>query len=233
MFFSLKELVHKWLGDREKTGVPAPPPAKKARVVPPIPAPAEATAPPPLPSPVAAGVPSASPAAHRGDGLFDRHGIRQLRPEENLYALFTNALPQAEEAEEEAESFAELLPTHLGQDGLAALLVAKHGLPEQPRTRQAKLARYPPPQVELDLHGLTMDEAAPRIASFVQTAHAKGLKTIRLITGKGLHSAGRPVLPGVTERQLLALRERRVVWTYRWEGAGREGSGSVVVYLER
>ena len=223
MFFSLKEIIAKLLGGREKEREPSEA-SRKAVTAP--------AAPEPKPDPAgpmreAASSPEPGGASPR----LDRHGIRQLRRAENLYALFTGEVPE----EVEPGSFAELFPGSLSKEGMAALLVAKHGLGldsgEQPLGRQARLRRYPPPQVELDLHGLTVNEAAVRVESFVQTAQGKGLKTLRLITGKGLHSQGRPVLPGITESLLLALQARNVVYTYRWDGCGREPSGSVVVYL--
>lgn len=234
MFFSLKEILSQWLGHRQKPAeLPNLPPVAAEKPQPRASAP---TVPTTLPASAVAPRPGAGAPVQVGTGRVYRHGIRQLGRQENLYALFGGEGPLEEEAG--PESFAELLPTSLAQQGLAALLVAKHGLEKtagaEPRTRQAKWQRYPPPQVELDLHGLTVAEATVRVESFVQTAHAKGLKTLRLITGKGLHSEeGRAVLPGITESQLLALQARGLVFTFRWEGGKGEPSGSVVVYLER
>lgn len=46
------------------------------------------------------------------------------------------------------------------------------------------------PQATLDLHQLTKDEAWNRLNSFVTECHAKKLKKILIIHGKGIHSHG-------------------------------------------
>ncbi|MBW6440741.1 Smr/MutS family protein [Patescibacteria group bacterium] len=42
--------------------------------------------------------------------------------------------------------------------------------------------------VELDLHGLTKEEAREEVLDFLDEANNNGDKKVRIITGKGLHS---------------------------------------------
>ncbi|MDA8163964.1 MAG: Smr/MutS family protein [Desulfobacteraceae bacterium] len=129
------------------------------------------------------------------------------------------------------ESFAELLEESLAAPEVRQALQEKRLAPRKRRSEAERLREYPAPQAELDLHGLTGPEAATRIERFVQTARGLKLATLRIITGRGLHSEGPAVLPDVTEHQLMALLERGLLRAYRWEKKGREQSGAAIVYL--
>lgn len=50
------------------------------------------------------------------------------------------------------------------------------------------------PERILDLHGLTQEMARPQVRGFVRSAHAAGLRITLIVTGRGNHSAGDPVL---------------------------------------
>lgn len=79
----------------------------------------------------------------------------------------------------------------------------------------------------LDLHGDTAAEAERRVEGFLQRhAAASPGEVVEIITGKGLRSEGRPVLPGVV-RGLLTGRWRRSIR----EWAGTPGGGSVKVLM--
>ncbi|MCK5475529.1 MAG: Smr/MutS family protein [Candidatus Pacebacteria bacterium] len=43
-------------------------------------------------------------------------------------------------------------------------------------------------QMELDLHGLTKEEAREEVLDLLSEANLKGYNKIRIITGKGIHS---------------------------------------------
>ncbi|MBT4937094.1 Smr/MutS family protein [Candidatus Peregrinibacteria bacterium] len=47
---------------------------------------------------------------------------------------------------------------------------------------------------ELDLHGLTQEEAKHHVKSFLLSSKEQGLKRVLIITGKGLHSPKEAVL---------------------------------------
>jgi hypothetical protein len=71
----------------------------------------------------------------------------------------------------------------------------------------------------LDLHGATADEARPRTARWLAEQQATGARTVRVITGKGLHSVGPPVLRGEIEALLGTLRGSLVA-SYTTESGG-------------
>ncbi len=47
---------------------------------------------------------------------------------------------------------------------------------------------------DLDLHGLREDEARRAVAQAVADAATRGVRALRIVHGKGLHSPGEPVL---------------------------------------
>ena len=63
------------------------------------------------------------------------------------------------------------------------------------------------PQDQLDLHGFTATEAEARLVSFLASANRKHPGClVRVITGKGNHSAAGPVLKGRVRTWLAAGR---------------------------
>ena len=83
---------------------------------------------------------------------------------------------------------------------------------------------------QLDLHGLTRDEALVELPRFLRTARMKGQTAVLVITGKGHNSTGDPVL-----QQAVAawLRDAGREWVVEFAPAPREmgGSGAFVVFL--
>jgi len=85
-------------------------------------------------------------------------------------------------------------------------------------------------QDELDLHGLTGDEAALATARFLAESARIGLRCLRIIHGKGRGSVNRePVLKGRI-RKLLARRSEVLAFAEPRPCDG--GSGAVIVLLE-
>jgi DNA-nicking Smr family endonuclease len=85
-------------------------------------------------------------------------------------------------------------------------------------------------QDEIDLHGMTGDEAALATARFLSDARRRGLRCLRIIHGKGLRSHNRePVLKGRI-RKLLARRAE--VLAFAEPRAADGGSGAVIVLIE-
>ena len=84
-------------------------------------------------------------------------------------------------------------------------------------------------QDQVDLHGLTGDEAAEATAAFLADCARRGTRCVRIIHGKGLRSHGRePVLKGRI-RKLLSRRDD--VLAFIEPRALHGGSGAVVVLL--
>ncbi|WP_246167042.1 Smr/MutS family protein [Oryzomonas japonica] len=83
---------------------------------------------------------------------------------------------------------------------------------------------------QLDLHGLTREEALAALPRFLNTARRKGQKAALVITGKGINSPGEPVL-----QQAVAswLRDAGRETVLEFAPAPREmgGSGAFVVFL--
>jgi DNA-nicking Smr family endonuclease len=85
-------------------------------------------------------------------------------------------------------------------------------------------------QDELDLHGLTREQAKVLLTDFMARCGRRGLRCVRIIHGKGLGSKNRePVL-----KQKVAgwLAQRRDVIAFSQARAAEGGAGAVVVLLK-
>jgi len=91
-----------------------------------------------------------------------------------------------------------------------------------------KVKDYPKPQRELDLHGKKANEAEREIEWFLNNAQKVRIRTVRIISGKGLHSTNlKSVLPEVTERKIADLKQEGLILNFKREKTG----GSFIVYL--
>lgn len=85
---------------------------------------------------------------------------------------------------------------------------------------------------QLDLHGLTREEALEALPRFLNSARVKGQKAVLVITGKGNHSSEEPVL-----HQAVAswMRDAGRSIVLEFTPAPREmgGSGAYVVFLRQ
>lgn len=85
---------------------------------------------------------------------------------------------------------------------------------------------------QIDLHGLTREEALEALSRFLLSAQKKGQRAVLVITGKGNHSSDEPVL-----HQAVAswLRDAGRVTVLEFAPAPREmgGSGAYVVFLRQ
>jgi hypothetical protein len=72
----------------------------------------------------------------------------------------------------------------------------------------------------LDLHGDTADEARRRAERWLAEQQSLGVRTVRIITGKGLHSQGPPVLRGEIGALLRSLQGTRVAHYASEPGGG-------------
>jgi DNA-nicking Smr family endonuclease len=96
-----------------------------------------------------------------------------------------------------------------------------------------RLKRYPPVERELDLHGYNAINAGMRAESFITTCKYQGYFTIRIITGRGLHSESGPVLPDIVEDVVCAMKKNNMVLSYQWEKKKKSASGAIIVYLKQ
>jgi DNA mismatch repair protein MutS2 len=100
---------------------------------------------------------------------------------------------------------------------------AGHAAPPPP-VRTSTISAPPPVGNEIEVRGQTLDEALPRIESFLDAAARAGESRVRLIHGKGTGTLRRAV------RDLLA----RHPLVTKYEGAERSegGEGVTIAYLE-
>lgn len=86
-------------------------------------------------------------------------------------------------------------------------------------------------QAEIDLHGMTLAEAKPRLERFVRRCASNDKLCIRIVHGKGLGSGERgPVLKKAVDRW---LRRWDVVLAFVSARQVDGGTGAVYVLLER
>jgi len=85
---------------------------------------------------------------------------------------------------------------------------------------------------ELDLHGLTKDEAIDALNSFIKGAHRREQKAVLVITGRGNHSPDEPVLKSAVDKW---LREKGTEMVVEFFSAPRQmgGEGAIVVFLRQ
>jgi DNA-nicking Smr family endonuclease len=104
------------------------------------------------------------------------------------------------------------------------------------KMRRGKLA----PEARIDLHGMTVAQAHPVLIDFIMSSHARGLRLVLVITGKGKdRDQGGPIPTpvGVLKNQLPHwLRSsplRLVVMQVTEAHLSHGGSGAYYVYLRR
>ncbi|MDJ0711707.1 MAG: Smr/MutS family protein [Woeseiaceae bacterium] len=86
-------------------------------------------------------------------------------------------------------------------------------------------------QAELDLHGMTLEEAKPRLADFINYSASQGKLCVRVVHGKGLGSGDRgPVLKNAVNRW---LRKWDCVLAFISTRQVDGGTGAVYVLLQR
>ncbi len=86
------------------------------------------------------------------------------------------------------------------------------------------------PQVTLDLHGLTAEEASRSVRDFLQDSHRNGLRKVCVIHGKGLHAPqGQGVLKDVV---LQEIDRSKLVREFATPSARYGGSGVLWLILK-
>ena len=99
-------------------------------------------------------------------------------------------------------------------------------------------------EARVDLHGLRQSEAHHRLRAFVLDAHARGLRSVLVITGKGASGAQRDAARddprserGVIRRNVPVWLEepelRAIVVSYTSAHARHGGDGALYVHLRR
>lgn len=166
--------------------------------------------------------------------IKDRHGLPFLDKELHLSDMFEVPESAAENETPDKENFSELLKSSLKGKNQDALLREKSDRePPRPVPLKKRLKRYPPPQNQLDLHGLTAMEAQSRAETYLRHSWRNGFFTLRVVVGRGLHSESGAVLPHVVEDLLVRLKRDGVVLWFEWDRRIKAHSGSLIVYLNQ
>src|SRR5690606_34618771 len=97
-----------------------------------------------------------------------------------------------------------------------------------------KLARGRLPiEGRVDLHGMTQSEAHALLLSFLQRAHAGGVRYVLVITGKGFSSGGDGILRRQVPAWLSTPAFRALVSSHDLAARNHGGEGALYVRLRR
>jgi DNA-nicking Smr family endonuclease len=97
-----------------------------------------------------------------------------------------------------------------------------------------KLARGRLPiEGRVDLHGMTQSEAHALLLSFLQRAHAGGVRYVLVITGKGFSSGGDGILRRQVPAWLSTPPFRALVSSHDLAARSHGGEGALYVRLRR
>lgn len=163
----------------------------------------------------------------------DNKGFRIITESDDLEKLFRVDTVKHKKREEDFAKLFEKSQTDTYQQQMLKEKMHAPGVEnKKPLTATEKIKLYPQvPQTELDLHGYTGREAAVKAETFIRDTRLRGLKTVRIIVGKGLHSDGKAVLPDVVETRIIEFKRRKWVLSYKWEKKDKRKSGALIVYL--
>ncbi len=161
-------------------------------------------------------------------GAEDRE--RRLRAEEDAAGRVRRAEEQrlAAERAKARYSLESWLDEHGVEDkdrGLAD--AASEGNAREAEARRLRALR---PQARLDLHGMTGGEAEAAVAAFLAEAAAHGWEKVLIVTGKGVHSKGEPVLGKAVRR---ALERSPLAGRFGEAGPADGGSGALWVLIRK
>jgi len=154
--------------------------------------------------------------------------IRKIKEFEDFEELFNIE----KKVENKTETFEELLKEYEKDRNVQSILESK--LKDNEREKlsvKEKIANYPSPQDTLDLHGLNSKESENETMKFINTSRKKNYKTVRIITGKGIHSSGLPVLRDKLENIAIKLKKARIILDWKWEKKQKEKSGAIIMFL--
>ena len=126
------------------------------------------------------------------------------------------------------DSLSDHLPWDAGMESGEELLYARNGI-GTPTVRKLRRGHWVI-QDELDLHGLTVEEARGLLVAFLNQCVRRGLRCIRIIHGKGLRSKNRE--PVLKRRVAGWLVQRDEILAFCQAPRADGGGGAVVVLLK-
>ena len=102
------------------------------------------------------------------------------------------------------------------------------------RSVYRKIARGRLPlEARIDLHGMTQDEAHDLLLGFLRSAHARGLRHVLVITGKGTSRGGEGVLRRAVPKWLGFAAFRELASGVEPAARSHGGDGAFYVRLKR
>jgi DNA-nicking Smr family endonuclease len=90
-----------------------------------------------------------------------------------------------------------------------------------------------PIEGRVDLHGMTQEEAYSLLYSFLSRAHARGIRYVLVITGKGSSSGGDGVLRRAVPGWLATAPFRLLVSSHHHAARNHGGAGALYLRLRR
>lgn len=161
-------------------------------------------------------------------------GVRRLHPSESAPAkVKALTAAKAERDEEEQRHFLQALEALKLDVRFGEELPEEEAPPRQTPVNRLRQLRRGGIRIDLqlDLHGLTRDEALENLDRFVRGAYHRGQKGVLVITGKGYNSPGEPVIKVAVAGW---LREKGVGMVSEFIQAPNDmgGSGAFVVFLK-
>lgn len=122
----------------------------------------------------------------------------------------------------------ELMELYGSEDDINAARQEKDEAGEGPEDVGVLVKDYPAVQREIDLHGMVGAEAMLELERFIGRCLNDRILTVRVITGKGMHSPNyKSVLPELTEKRLAQYRRSGQILAFRRDKTG----GAFLVYL--
>ena len=112
-------------------------------------------------------------------------------------------------------------------------LEEKYDLENAPRPKKKKKEPLPStrePEDVIDLHGLTVESAAAEMRAFILTSKLRGYYLIKIIHGKGLHSAGEAKLKSFV-LEYLNGEGKKMISSWQHAPVRHGGDGAVMIYL--
>jgi len=169
------------------------------------------------------------------DNLFRRlmSGIKPLKTKERVAEVSKKPIPKARFSRaDDAAVLAESLESDIDdlEESSGDVLRFKRASVSRTTMRMLTRGSYSI-QADIDLHGMTVAEAKPRLERFVQRCASNNKLCIRVVHGKGLGSGERgPVLKRGVDRW---LRQWDAVLAFVSARQVDGGTGAVYVLLER
>lgn len=173
-------------------------------------------------------------AAERERRLFEREvgPVTKLPP--RGHALVAPPRPEPLPRQREADERAALQEALSDEVDIESLLLTDDGLSfRRPRVGPDVVTRLRRGQwaiqSQIDLHGLTREEAREALIDFVRQSVRRGHRCVRVVHGKGHGSPGRqPVLKGKVQRWLAQMTE---VIAFAQASGPQGGAGALLVLL--